>query len=73
MLPKRKDGNCRRGWKYRLEIDNRDYILCFSVIGNRRCLAFNFFHRFLPFLCFLLTCYQLKEFLNFTFVLVVPA
>ena len=34
---------CDQGWKYQLVIDNRYYILCFSVIDYRRCYAFNFF------------------------------
>ena len=57
-----------QGWKYRLVIDNRYYILCFSVIDYRRCYAFNFFDRLLPILCFLRTYYRLVESLNFTFV-----
>ena len=59
-----------QGWKYRLVIDKRYYILCFSVIDYRRCFAFNVFYRLLPFLCFLLTFYRLAESLNFTFVFV---
>ena len=39
----------------------------------RRCFAFNFFYRLLPFLCFLLTFYRLVESLNFTFVFVESA
>ena len=61
------------GWKYRLVIDNRNYILCFSAIDYRRCFAFNFFYRLSAFQCFLLTFYRLVESLNFTFVLVESA
>ena len=39
-----------QGRKYRLVIDNRYYILCFSTIDYRRCFAFNFFYRLSPFL-----------------------
>ena len=60
-------------WKYRLVIDNRYYILNFSVIDYRRCFAFNFFYRLSLFLCFLLTCNRLVESLYFTFVLVETA
>ena len=56
-----------QGWKYRLVIDNRYYILCFSAIDYHRCFAFNFFYRLMPFLCSLLTFYRLAESLNFTF------
>ena len=62
-----------QGWKYRLVIDNRCYILCFSVTDYRRCFAFNLFYRLLPLLCFSLTCYRLVKTLNFTFVLVESA
>ena len=59
-----------QGWIYRLVIDNRYFIRCFSAIDYRRCFAFNFFYRLSPFLCFLLTFYRLVESLNSIFVLV---
>ena len=31
-----------QGWKYRLVIDNRSYIFCFSIIDYRRLFAFIF-------------------------------
>ena len=62
-----------QGWKYRLVIDNRYYILCFSAIDYRRCFAFNFFYRLSRFLCVLLTFYRLIKSLHFTFVLVESA
>ena len=62
-----------QGWKYRLVIDNRYYILCFSAIDYRRCFAFNYFNRLSPFQCFLLTFYRLVESLNFTSVLIESA
>ena len=68
QIPQKIRGN--QGWKYQLVIDNRYYILCFSVIDYRRCFAFNCFYRLLPILCFLLTFYRLVESLTFTFVLV---
>ena len=56
----------------RLEISiNRYYILfCYR---SSQILCFQFFYRFLPFLCVLLTFYPLVETLNFTFVLVESA
>ena len=48
---------CKQGWKYRLVIDNRCFIIYFSAIDYRRCFAFNFFYRLSPLLWFLLTFY----------------
>ena len=59
-----------QGWKYRLVIDNRYYILCLPVIDYRRLLAYNFFYQLSPILCLLLTFDLLVESLYITCVFV---
>jgi len=51
-----------QGWKYRLVIDSRYYILCFSVIDYHKLFALNFFLLIIAY--FMLFAYILSISLN---------